>query len=644
MVVEVKDDVIAHKKEQLKFSFKRRIVGVVLASSGVLSASLFSFVAFLSVGLVLIQNYDFKSISEAGLSGLIGFALLIFIYVVATILPVFIGFRVFSGTTVAICAACFGFVSYFGFLLHLKDLSSPFLLVVLGILIGWIGEFISSVSIVLVYSFWKSTGVFLSIFFSGLSSAFFVKDMSVRQGVTSVDILLSFIGITLNLISVFIISRRAIREEKDFAWFREQAIFLSSFWNISFYKQDLTDQSLDDLDLSHVDFREAKIYHTSFRGARNLEFARLQGTILADLKVRKLLTISEESEPFDKNFSHLNLVGANLSNLNLAGTDFTGTNLANVDFSKSNLAGADFTNAQLFNTNFSDACLTEACICDWAINHQTRFENTKCDWVYLKRGKFGPLEKKPDFGEFRPGEFEKWIRQLQDTIDIILREQPNVRALIRAIEKVAHSSGGLDPSRFSIESKGENLYVARIGTTPEADKAELSNTIIVNYNSINELMIQGESNRLFLNPGGYMETQNQNISAGGNLDMSSGTRVNIKGDVTGSSITLGDLNGQVSNTIRDIEGDNQNLAEILGALQSAINNDQALSESQKLQAMEAVATLAEESQKPKEQRLPKICSMAMNALKGITSTLTDASKLADLLKTHLPNLIKLLGL
>jgi hypothetical protein len=60
--------------------------------------------------------------------------------------------------------------------------------------------------------------------------------------------------------------------------------------------------------------------------------------------------------------------------------------------------------------------------------------------------------------------------------------------------------------------------------------------------------------------------------------------------------------------------------------------------------MEAVATLADESQKTKEQRLPKICSMAMNALKGIASTVTDASKLADVLKTYLPTLVKLLGM
>ncbi|MEM9007584.1 MAG: hypothetical protein AAGE59_29185, partial [Cyanobacteria bacterium P01_F01_bin.86] len=302
----------------------------------------------------------------------------------------------------------------------------------------------------------------------------------------------------------------------------------------------------------------------------------------------------------------------------------------------------------LFNTNFLGACLNEACICDWAINKETCFDNAKCSWVYLKRGKHGPLEKKPDIGEFRADEFEKWIRKLQDTVDLILREQPNVRALSQALERVASNHGGLDSSQFSIESKGEDFYIARIGVAPDADKAKVASKIVVNYNSINELMIQGESNRFLLNPsGGYMENQNQNIKAGGDLDISSGTRVNIGGNVTDSSITIGDLNGRVSNTIQSIrdiaQGETQDIADILGALQTAINSDDTLSESQKVQAMEAVATLAEESQKPKEQRLSKMCSLAMNALKGITSTLSDASKLGDLLKTYLPTLVSLLG-
>jgi uncharacterized protein YjbI with pentapeptide repeats len=335
---------------------------------------------------------------------------------------------------------------------------------------------------------------------------------------------------TYILVISICIAKKALQEDPTFVWLKYRAVALSVIGGISFNKLELENQNFEDTDLSHVDFRESRIYHSSFKGAKNLEFSSLQGTILADPKARKLLTIPKSGVISDKSFRNIDLSGANLSGLELEGVDFTGATLTDVDFSDANLTGTNFTNAKLFNANFSRACLNEACICDWAINKETCFNKTKCNWIYLKQGKHGPLEKKPDIGEFQAGEFEKWIRQLQDTIDLILREQPNVRALVAAIERVAHRYDGLDPSRFSIESKGDNLYIARVGTTPEADKEKVASTIIVNYNSINELMIQGESNRLLLNSAGdYMENRNQNINAGGDLDMSSGTRVNIGG-------------------------------------------------------------------------------------------------------------------
>ena len=647
-VVPVENDLFDYKIKELKSSLKRRFIGVFIAGFGLISTSLFSFMSFLSVALVVIRNYDSQAISHNGISGLVGFILIVLFYISTTLLPVFIGFKIFSGNIISICGIFLGFISYFGFAFKLP-ISSPSLLMGLGILIGWIGEVISAVGIIIVYSFWKSIGIFLTIIITSFSSLFFISIYSNTKGATDIDLLLCYAGIVLHMLSTFLIAQKAIREEQNFTWFREQAIFFSSIFGVSFYKQDLINKNFKNLDLGHTDFRKTKIYHTSFRGAKNLEFSRLDGTILANPKTRKLLTTAEGDEPLDKNLSYLNLRGADLSNLNLEGADFTGANLSDVDFSNTNLTGANFTNAQLFNTNFSNALLTEACICDWAINHQTCFYNVECAWVYLKRGKFGPSEKKPDIDEFQSGEFEKWIRQLQDTVDLILREPPNVRALVKAIERTANRYGGLDPSRFSIESKGDNLYVAKVGTTPNADKPQIASSIIVNYNSINELTIQGESNRILLNPTGeYMENQNQNISAGGSIDMSSGTRVNIGGDVIGSSITLGDLNGQVSNhiqSLRDIKTDEgQDIADVFIALQTNINDDHVLSEAQKIQAMEAVATLAEEAQKPKESRLLKLCTMAVNALKGVVSTITSASKIVDILKTHLPTLVKFFGI
>jgi uncharacterized protein (UPF0147 family) len=86
------------------------------------------------------------------------------------------------------------------------------------------------------------------------------------------------------------------------------------------------------------------------------------------------------------------------------------------------------------------------------------------------------------------------------------------------------------------------------------------------------------------------------------------------------------------------------LADILTALQEAIAQDEALSEGQKKEALEAVETMAEEGKKPPELRAAKLCSMAMNALKGVTATVSDVSKLATVLQSSAPALIALLGL
>ncbi len=562
------------------------------------------------------------------------------------------GFQFFSGIAVTAVTIVIFLVFFIGFIFDLKTIVTSTLFIVIAIASGWVAQIAFAIGLIFVYSFWRSFGILLSVFSSALVSIFVINalaDVPSSFDITYVDRAISFLCSNLLVFLATIIAFRALHGHSRFDWFREKAIFFAAFWGVSFYRANLAEISFDDLDLSHTDFRESKLLHTSFRGAKNLRFARLSGTILAQPKVQKLLTLPLGVEILDKDFSYLDLSGASLKNINLEGAVFVGANLTNVDFSGANLSGANFTKAQLFDTNFSRAILDEICIQDWSINHRTCFQSVQCSWVYLQQGKYGFLEKKPDIGEFQPSEFEKWIRQLQDTIDLILREQPNVPAMVKAIERVAHNSNGLDPSRFSIESKGENLYVARIGTTPGADKAELASTIVINYNSINEIMIQGESNRLLLNPeGGYMENQNQNIHAGGNFDMSSGARVNVGRDVVGSSITLGDLNGQVSNAINslsDIEtSDEQNIAKVFAALQSTINGDQALSQANKTEAMEAVSTLAEEAQKPKEQRITKLCSMAVNALKGINSTVTDVSKLADILETHLPTIIKFFGL
>ena len=381
----------------------------------------------------------------------------------------------------------------------------------------------------------------------------------------------------------------------------------------------------------------------------NLDFALLDGCILENPKVRSLLTLDEGEKPSCLNFSQLDLHGADLSNLNLEGINFTGANLSKVDFTKSILRGANFTNAKLFDANFSEAHLTSACIDDWAINNATCFDSVVCQYIYLKKTDYGFLDKKPDVGEFESGDFRKWIERLQNTIDFILKKQPNLKALVAAISVAAAESGDINPDKFTLESKGDNLFIARVGVHPGADKENLARNIIINYNSISGLELQGSGSQLVLNPlGSTMEAQSNDITIGGSVDASHGERINVTGDVVGASIVLGNLTGQVNNSIQNLrntgEREKKKISDTLETLKESIQQDANLSDSQKSQALEALAMLGEEAQKPQERRITKLCNMAINSLKGISSTLSNTSELVKSLQVHLPTLVSLFSL
>ncbi|MBD2092502.1 pentapeptide repeat-containing protein [Microcoleus sp. FACHB-1515] len=480
------------------------------------------------------------------------------------------------------------------------------------------------------------------------------------------------IALTIVLASI-VICKKAINYAPKFKWITSKAFFWSSIGATSFYGLDLSGIRFDNSDLSYTDLRKTNLTRSSFSGVVGLELARTEGTILEDPKIRKLLTTK------DSGYAE----------------DFTDANLRGADLRGADLREAILVRAQLLDADLSGANLTDACIQDWNINHNTRFTKVECKRVYLKRSPSGHfLEPKPDSGEFLPGEFEKWVTDIRDTIDLIFQNGLNWRAFAFSLTQTAIDHEGLDLAVRSIENKGDGVVVAKVGVSLETNKTAIHQQMTGHYQEamlaiesgyelvlrakdeeINRLtqfrdqqqkfiqglvtgiaetkgqvLIQGEGNRIYLmdQAGDIMENSNQNVSAGGNVDMSSGGRVSIGGGMTGSSVTLGDLSGQVSNTIQQLHDikttEAQELVQILAKLQTAIESDRVLTPDQKQQALEAVSTLAEEGSKPPEKRATKFCTMAVNALKGLASSLTNASQLAEAMKTLLPALTGIFAL
>lgn len=564
----------------------------------------------------------------------------------------------------------------------------PLILIALSIVSAWISTILGAFFMILISSFFGVLGNFLALVgytsFTALSIPLAIKGPFEKLPGGGTITTLSAIAVIL---TGAIIARQTVTGSPKFAWIRDKAVFWAATGGTSFYGVDLTDACFDGADLPHTDLRKAILTRASFKDATGLELARLQGTILEQPKVRKLLV---KKEGIDEDYT-----GANFNGASLRGAKLTGATLAEV---------------QALDADFTGATLTDACIQGWNINTNTRFKDIKCKRIYLKCSRDGNKikywEPKPDSGEFKPGEFEKWIGEIQNTVDLIFREGLNWKAFIFSLAQTAIEHEGLDLSRYSITRKDENTVFAKIGVFPGADNAAIHQAFQSNYEYadkaieakyqlvlqakdseierlktfaesnqqiLRELMsiaastgrqvlIQGEAHRIYLlnqaeGEVEIMDSKKENTFVNGDLVNGKKTTsgdVNI-GDVnlsdvnlTNSSMALVNLNSQVTNTIqqlKDISTDSSDkLAEILTLLQKSITDDAALSESQKKDALDAVKTITDEAKKPPEERALNYCSMAVNALRGITGTVTDVSKLAEVFHTHLPTLTGLLGI
>lgn len=121
-----------------------------------------------------------------------------------------------------------------------------------------------------------------------------------------------------------------------------------------------------------------------------------------------------------------------------------------------------------------------------------------------------------------------------------------------------------------------------------------------------------------------------NIQVGGNTGDIKGI---VGGDVTGV-VNLGTISGDVSNTINQLattseESENQErLKELLIQLQSLIEAEVALSDEDKVDALEQVKVLAEAGKDLQDSRLKKMAKTAIKIIRGTAAGLPDVTKLA----------------
>ncbi|HEY9612483.1 pentapeptide repeat-containing protein [Allocoleopsis sp.] len=468
----------------------------------------------------------------------------------------------------------------------------------------------------------------------------------------------------VTLLGAYVGWRAVTGDERD-AWTLGNVIALAAIGGTSFRHADLTDADFTSATLKHTDFRNATLTRTNLHQTQKLDLARVGNTIFIDTKVRDLVVTHRGAKQF--------YIGCNLKSANLVGSDLNDADLTEADISGANLQGAwleraNLTKTQALNTNFNQAHLTGACLEAWNIDSTTQLDGAICDYVYLLNNQ---QERRPNSGEFAPGEFTKLFQEVLTTVDLIFRNGIDWKAFVLSFNAVQAQNEGTELSLQSIENKGDGVVVARLNVSEDADKEKIHSDFMQSYELAlkaveetykaklnakdNEIEIYRQKSSEMKEIVSLLASRPINVdvkavadskSMNESTDQSRNIRI---GDInaTGSSINLGDISGIVTNTINQLppspEPEKPGIKELLSQLQAAIN-DPNLADDDKQQVLEQIKVLAEAGQNPNKETAQKQAKRAMGFLKVIAEGLPSAAQLVKTCQDVLPAIALFFGL
>ncbi len=300
----------------------------------------------------------------------------------------------------------------------------------------------------------------------------------------------------LALILADFLARRGMAGDARFGAIRTAVIYLLSAGATKFHNADLSDATFAGADLSFVDLRRARLTRTNWQAARGLENAYVGRSYLANLLICQLVVSKQGT---DQNFDGLDLTGVNLDDAELAGASFIGANLNQATLRRADLTGAKLVHTQLYDTDLRDACITGAYIEHWGISTRTRFDNVRCEYVYMHL----PTESDPDVlrkpddksKNFEPGDFSAFIapiirsleyyhsedsdpRQVTKTLDLIQRPQdhtaidPALSAL--ALQQLAQRHPEARMQVVALKAKADDTVQIRTVVAPDVERSRMS--------------------------------------------------------------------------------------------------------------------------------------------------------------------------
>nr|WP_290228379.1 pentapeptide repeat-containing protein [Trichocoleus desertorum] len=365
------------------------------------------------------------------------------------------------------------------------------------------------------------------------------------------------------------------------------------------------------------------------------------------------------------------LSGANLSNSNLSGTNLDRANLKEANLSRANLSGAtfrqaDLTNANLTevqarNTDLSGATLTGACLESWRTDNTTQLDGVLCDYVYLLNDQ---RERRPSIGKFVPGEFSKLFQEILHTVDIIFRNGVDWQAFVAAFNRVRVENENIELTIQSIESKGNGVVVVKFIIPLDANKAKFHYEFTQQYELASEefkarykteLKVEESEITTYREQSANMWTVINSLAARPiqvhAKAIAKVTNDSIISELSGlvsGVVNLGDISGQVTNTINQLtvssQPDEPSIKELLEQLHWAIVSSEELMLGDKAEALEQVKALAEAAKDPAEAAKKNVAKSAIRWFKGMLTELAEPSAIVQISEHVLPQIARVFGL
>ncbi|MEM9121649.1 MAG: pentapeptide repeat-containing protein [Cyanobacteria bacterium P01_F01_bin.56] len=458
------------------------------------------------------------------------------------------------------------------------------------------------------------------------------------------------------------INHRIRQHDPKFVNLRIIGLAFAALGGTTFSGADLTKASFAHATLKHLNLADSSqrstiLIQVRWHHVQELDRARLGTSNLQDPSVRNLLvTLNGVDHDFIKaDLRGVNLAGATLHRINLKGANLNGATLEGAE-----LHGTNLTEAQCVGTDLTGAHLTGACLEAWNIDETTILKDVDCEYVFLKAqpDSRGSRERRPHHPDkvFQPGDFEKFFKEMLDTVQILIRQGIHPQVFKEALAQLMADYDLPEDAVQGFEKKGEDMLVT-IAVPTDTDKGQFEQA----FDELQALKLEaartqgllaGERKRadtleaILLKPGSTTNTFNVNTTAmnhsnNPNIAASDGSFVNTGDNLQGNVINLGEISGQVSNQINQLpeaapSADQHSLKALLTELQAAIEAETELSEVEKKEALGEVGKLAEAGTKPQENAMQRMAKRAAANLRSITEPLTEASNLVTVCKSLLP--------